>query len=144
MSPNKRCLVTVQYLGSEVHIEYDREWIEPDGDEVIIMQQHCGGENLIVFRGSVKAKGMKKKKKICSHSLAWFLDHKDYFNSNLDDIQIIHLPYHFMSMVSLLIDYHYVVKHDVMEINVLEANEVYLSLSKWKKPKLVEGIHRFH
>jgi hypothetical protein len=45
------------YFGPELNIEYDREWMEPEGDEIMIMQQHCGGENLIVFKGSLHPNG---------------------------------------------------------------------------------------
>ncbi len=57
---NNRCLVTLTYYGPELNIEYDREWFEPDGDEVIIMQQHCGGENYLVFKGYLKPNGKSK------------------------------------------------------------------------------------
>lgn len=56
-SSDQRCLITIQYLGPQSKVEYDQEWIEPDGDEIMVMQQHCGGENLIVFRGCVRKQG---------------------------------------------------------------------------------------
>jgi hypothetical protein len=45
------------YLGAETVIEYDRDWFEPKGDEIVIMQQHCGGENLVVYKGLLKPDG---------------------------------------------------------------------------------------
>jgi len=49
--------VTLQYYGPDLNIEYDRDWFEPDGDEILIMQQHCGGENFLVFKGFLKPDG---------------------------------------------------------------------------------------
>jgi hypothetical protein len=45
------------YYGPQTIIEYERNWFEPDGDEIIVMQQHCGGENLIVYKGALKPNG---------------------------------------------------------------------------------------
>lgn len=59
----------MQYFGSELNVEYDHEWLEPNGDEIVIMQQHCGGENLLVFRSFLKPNGS--------------LNIKNYFN-NID------------------------------------------------------------
>lgn len=44
------CRVTFKYLGKMVHL--DREEEDPR-DTVEVMQQHCGGENLCVFKGQV-------------------------------------------------------------------------------------------
>jgi hypothetical protein len=54
-------MVGIKYFGPEMNIEYDREWFEPNGDEILIMQQHCGGENLLVFKGSLKPDGNREK-----------------------------------------------------------------------------------
>ncbi|UJR14511.1 hypothetical protein I4U23_001507 [Adineta vaga] len=54
--PGERCMITMMYFGSELKVEYDREWFEPDGEEIIVMQQHCGGENLVAFKGFLKPK----------------------------------------------------------------------------------------
>ncbi|CAF0742730.1 unnamed protein product [Adineta ricciae] len=51
LPPGERCLITMVYIGPELAVEYDREWFEPDGDEIIVMQQHCGGGNLVAFKG---------------------------------------------------------------------------------------------
>lgn len=54
-------MVGIKYFGPEMIIEYDREWFEPNGDEILIMQQHCGGENLMVFKGSLKPDGKREE-----------------------------------------------------------------------------------
>nr|XP_039259862.1 glutamate-rich protein 3-like [Styela clava] len=40
--------VTFKYLGQMVHLDHEEE--DPR-DEVVVMQQHCGGENLRIFKG---------------------------------------------------------------------------------------------
>jgi hypothetical protein len=45
------------YFGPQTLIEYDKSWFQQKGDEIIVMQQHCGGENLTVFKGYVKPHG---------------------------------------------------------------------------------------
>jgi hypothetical protein len=52
-----RCLVTIIYYGPQITINYERDWFQPRGDEIFVTQQHCGGENLIVFKGALKANG---------------------------------------------------------------------------------------
>jgi hypothetical protein len=47
----------MRYIDGKHHVEYDRQLFEPDGKSVEIMQQHCGGENLIVYKGLVKPNG---------------------------------------------------------------------------------------
>ncbi|XP_071855597.1 uncharacterized protein [Apostichopus japonicus] len=42
------CDVTVRYRGSSLKLQYEREDLR---DEIMVYQQHCGGENLIVFEG---------------------------------------------------------------------------------------------
>ena len=49
--------MTLTYYGPDLNIDYDRELFEPDGDEVTIMQQHCGGENSLVFKDFVQPGG---------------------------------------------------------------------------------------
>jgi hypothetical protein len=46
------------YYGSQSTIDYENHWAHPNGDEIVIMQQHCGGENLVVFKGFVKPDGI--------------------------------------------------------------------------------------
>ncbi|UJR14309.1 hypothetical protein I4U23_001304 [Adineta vaga] len=54
-SPIKqRCRVSMIYYGPQNNFDYDNCWFKPDGDEILVSQQHCGGENLTVFRGHVK------------------------------------------------------------------------------------------
>ena len=57
MRADEQCLVTLQYYGLDLNIEYDRDYFEPQGDELVIMQQHCGGENHLAFRGFVQPDG---------------------------------------------------------------------------------------
>jgi hypothetical protein len=45
------------YYGPDLNIEYDREWFEPEGDQILVMQQHCGGENFLVFKGFLQPDG---------------------------------------------------------------------------------------
>lgn len=45
------------YLGKNVHLSYD----DPDfRDEIKVYQQHCGGENLCVYKGKLLEKGIHK------------------------------------------------------------------------------------
>ncbi len=48
------------YYGPQINIEHKSTWYQPNGDEIVVMQQHCGGENLIVFKGFVKPDGKSK------------------------------------------------------------------------------------
>ncbi len=45
------------YYGPQTIIDYERNWFEPEGDEIVVMQQHCGGENVIVYKGALKPNG---------------------------------------------------------------------------------------
>ncbi|CAF3773595.1 unnamed protein product [Rotaria magnacalcarata] len=47
--------VIMIYYGWQTFSDYDTSWCQSDGDEIIVSQQHCGGENLIVFKGHVKS-----------------------------------------------------------------------------------------
>ncbi|XP_077991113.1 glutamate-rich protein 3-like [Glandiceps talaboti] len=44
------CDITLKYEGRGLNLSYERQ---DDGDEIMIFQQHCGGENLCVFKGLV-------------------------------------------------------------------------------------------
>ena len=46
--------MTIKYLGQQPLLEHDERWLAQKGDEIVVMQQHCGGENLTVFKGYVK------------------------------------------------------------------------------------------
>ncbi len=50
------------YYGPPKNIDRKNTWYQPNGDEIVVMQQHCGGENLIVFRGLVRPNGKFKFK----------------------------------------------------------------------------------
>lgn len=42
------------YYGLQTNLDYERKYFHPNGDEIIVMQQHCGGENIIVYKGHVQ------------------------------------------------------------------------------------------
>lgn len=44
------------YYGQSTYLDQDNKckWFHADGDEIVVAQQHCGGENLIVFKKYVK------------------------------------------------------------------------------------------
>jgi hypothetical protein len=46
----------MHYYGPKVQVDYDHLVFEPI-DEIIVMQQHCGGENIIVYKENLKAGG---------------------------------------------------------------------------------------
>ncbi|CAM4835623.1 unnamed protein product [Rotaria magnacalcarata] len=48
------CEVTMLYYGPQTATDSRTNWCQPHGDEILVMQQHCGGENLVVFKGFVK------------------------------------------------------------------------------------------
>jgi hypothetical protein len=41
------------YLGGQTNLDFNSNRVE-----ILIMQQHCGGENLIVFKDFVKPNGL--------------------------------------------------------------------------------------
>ncbi|CAF3453440.1 unnamed protein product [Rotaria socialis] len=47
------CQITMVYYGPHTKVDYDHLVFEQI-DEVIVMQQHCGGENLIVYKSHLK------------------------------------------------------------------------------------------
>jgi hypothetical protein len=79
------------YYGPQTTIEYERSLFEPEGDEIMVMQQHCGGENVIVYKGALKPNGNFKNLFIYFLNKFFFFFKKKHLNLNLDDIQIIHL-----------------------------------------------------
>ncbi|CAF4936953.1 unnamed protein product, partial [Rotaria socialis] len=46
--------ITMVYLGSQTHIDYDQSLQQQNSSEIIVMQQHCGGENLILFKKNLQ------------------------------------------------------------------------------------------
>lgn len=59
---NEPTLVTMIYYGKGINIPYDTQVFDPK-DEISIMQQHCGGENLCIFSGFLEAGGNELKKR---------------------------------------------------------------------------------
>jgi hypothetical protein len=45
------------YYGPKIQVDYDHLVFEPI-DEIIVMQQHCGGENVIVYKENLKPGGI--------------------------------------------------------------------------------------
>jgi hypothetical protein len=54
VSNDDYCEVTMIYYGPPKHVGQKKIWCQPNGDEIMVMQQHCGGENLPVFKGFAK------------------------------------------------------------------------------------------
>ncbi len=48
------------YYGPQITLDLNRICFHPNGDEIVVMQQHCGGKNLVVFKGLVKPSGKSK------------------------------------------------------------------------------------
>ncbi|XP_051928949.1 glutamate-rich protein 3 isoform X1 [Hippocampus zosterae] len=49
--PTSKARVTMVYFGKSVHLSHDAEDLR---DEVQVFQQHCGGENLCVYKGKLR------------------------------------------------------------------------------------------
>jgi hypothetical protein len=49
-------MITMIYYGKGINIPYDTQIFEAK-DEITIYQQHCGGENLLVYAGLHQARG---------------------------------------------------------------------------------------
>jgi len=47
----------MKYIGPDLNIDYDRGYFEPEGDEILLLQQHCGGENSTVIKGFFRPNG---------------------------------------------------------------------------------------
>uniref|UniRef100_A0A8C6RBG9 Glutamate rich 3 n=1 Tax=Nannospalax galili TaxID=1026970 RepID=A0A8C6RBG9_NANGA len=52
-SPHSNAVITMVYFGKNVHLSYDDTDYR---DEIKIYQQHCGGENLCVYKGKLLEK----------------------------------------------------------------------------------------
>lgn len=50
------CQITMVYYGPHTKVDYDH-LVFDEVDEIIVMQQHCGGENLIVYKNYLKPGG---------------------------------------------------------------------------------------
>ena len=53
-SPIKRdpCRITLYYHGKGVKLPFDKKVFDTK-DQITVFQQHCGGENLIVYKGNL-------------------------------------------------------------------------------------------
>ncbi|KAK2508655.1 hypothetical protein MC885_008604, partial [Smutsia gigantea] len=56
-SLHSNAAITMIYLGKNVHLSYDHTDFR---DEIKVYQQHCGGENLCVYKGKLLEKGTHK------------------------------------------------------------------------------------
>ena len=45
------------YYGLHTKVDYDHSVFDST-DEIMVMQQHCGGENLIVYKGNHRPGGL--------------------------------------------------------------------------------------
>ncbi|ERE88239.1 hypothetical protein H671_1g3211 [Cricetulus griseus] len=52
-APHSNAVITMVYLGKNVHLSYDDKDFR---DEIKIYQQHCGGENLCIYKGKLLEK----------------------------------------------------------------------------------------
>jgi hypothetical protein len=55
--PPQLCTLTMYYYGKGINISYDTQLFNPK-DHITIYQQHCGGENLLVYSGQHEAGGL--------------------------------------------------------------------------------------
>ena len=76
------------YLGPHMKVDFDR-LVFDDLDEIIVMQQHCGGENRTVFKSFLKAGGSKRMMKDFIRMFCF--NSQMNFNFLLVDTPIIHL-----------------------------------------------------
>jgi hypothetical protein len=54
VEPPQPCMITMYYFGKGINIRYDTQVFNPK-DQISIYQQHCGGENLLVYSGMHEA-----------------------------------------------------------------------------------------
>lgn len=57
-----RVCVNMVYFGKSVHLSHDLTDMK---DEVKVFQQHCGGENLCVYRGKLQEGGQCDNLQLC-------------------------------------------------------------------------------
>lgn len=50
------CVIRMIYYGPKIKVDYDHLVFEAV-DEVAIMQQHCGGESITVYKNHLKSGG---------------------------------------------------------------------------------------
>lgn len=53
-APHSNAVITMIYFGKNVHLSYEDTDFR---DEIKIYQQHCGGENLCIYKGKLLEKG---------------------------------------------------------------------------------------
>ena len=72
-----KCIITVMYAGKSVHIPYDTQ-VFGSKDRITVYQQHCGGENLMVYHGMHEAgekfQFVSKRHKEYPFGLSFYVD----------------------------------------------------------------------
>jgi len=86
------------YYGPQTIIDYDDSWFQQKGDEIIVMQQHCGGENLTVFKGYVKPSGKNQ------HDFYSFIEYIDLETFAFDSQRHPDYPFALALYINGLID----------------------------------------
>ncbi len=71
-------MITMIYYGKGINIPYDTQIFEAK-DEITIYQQHCGGENLLVYAGLHQARGTNQDDPFFSYIL-FSLNHLLHFS----------------------------------------------------------------
>ena len=61
-SENDVCRLTMIYYGSHGKVDSDPSSLFDSSEEILVMQQHCGGENLVVFKQNLRAGGQCERK----------------------------------------------------------------------------------
>ena len=56
---NDLCRITMVYYGSHAKLDNHPTTLFDSKEEILVMQQHCGGENLIVFKQNLRAGGKR-------------------------------------------------------------------------------------
>jgi hypothetical protein len=56
-SSSTPCEITMVYYGPHTKVDYDH-LVFAEVDEITVMQQHCGGENLVVYKNYLQPGGL--------------------------------------------------------------------------------------
>lgn len=60
-SENDVCRLTMIYYGSHGKVDSADPSLFDPSEEILVMQQHCGGENLVVFKQNLRAGGQCRR-----------------------------------------------------------------------------------
>jgi hypothetical protein len=64
------CEITMVYHGPHLQVDFDRLVFYPV-DEVLVSQQHCGGENRVVFKKMLRHGGTLRRRRVKSRPFAF-------------------------------------------------------------------------